>query len=76
VSRLSLSEAIESGRLSDFIVQEEARGIGPIDHAEFDGAVAKVIRAPQSEDRTSRSADGGNSSGKKTRRDTDQGASD
>jgi hypothetical protein len=73
---LSLAEAIRSDRLGEFIAQEEARGIGPIDHVEFRGAVAQVVKAQQSEDRTSRSASGGNSSGTKTRQDTDQGAAD
>lgn len=72
--RITLSEAISGDRLPEFIAQEEARGIGPIDRAEFDGVVFKVIKAPRSEDRTSHSASAGNSSGKKTRRDTDQGA--
>jgi hypothetical protein len=75
VNRLSLSEAVVAGRLPDFIVQEEARGIGPIDRAEFDGAVSKLIKERQSGDRTSRSSSAGNSSGKRTRRDTDQDAS-
>jgi hypothetical protein len=65
---LPLAKALETNRISEFVAQEEARGIGPIDRAEFDGAVAKVIKAQRSEDRTSRSASGGNSSGKKTRR--------
>jgi hypothetical protein len=67
---------IRSGGLEEFINQEESRGIGPIDRAEFDCAVAKVIKAKRLEGRTSRSADGGNLNGTKTRRGTDQGASD
>jgi hypothetical protein len=69
---LSLSRARRRGQLDSFIAQEEARGIGPIDRAEFDGAVAKVIKARRSEGRTSHSSSGDGSSGKRTRRDTDQ----
>jgi hypothetical protein len=72
---LPLAKALETNRISEFVAQEEARGIGPIDRADFDGAVAKVIKAQRSEDRTLHSASDGNSSGKKTRRDTDQDAS-
>jgi hypothetical protein len=72
---LSLSEAIKKGQLDQFVAQQEAAGLGPIDRAEFDGAVAKTIKVRRLEDRTSRSAGGGNSSGTKTTRDTDQGAS-
>lgn len=53
---LTLSLAIKSGRLDEFIRQQEAAGIGPIDEAAFLGAASKVIKhAPQS-DQTSRSA--------------------
>ena len=72
---ISLSEALKADRLEEFIVQELGRGIGPIDRAEFDGAVSKIIKAPRPEDRTSRSSSDGNSSGKKTRRDSGQDAS-
>jgi len=72
---LSLSEAIKSDRLADFIAQEEARHVGPISRAEFDAAAAALIKAPQSEDQTSRSASGDGSSGKKTRRDSGSCAS-
>lgn len=67
---ISLSEAVKSGRIHDFIAQEEARGVGPIDRAEFDALTAALAKAPQSEDQTSRSASGDGSSGKKTRQDS------
>jgi hypothetical protein len=73
--RITLSEAISGGRLPEFIAQEEARGIGPIDRADFDGAVKNVIKAQRSEDRTSHSASGGNSSEKRIRRDNGPDAS-
>ena len=65
---ISLSEAIKTDRLADFIAQEEARGVGPIDRAEFDALAAALIKAPQSEDQTSHPASPDGSTGKKTRR--------
>jgi hypothetical protein len=65
---ITLNEATKTGKIDDFISQEEARGVGPVDRAEFDGAVANVIKERRSVDQTLRSASAGNSSGKKTRR--------
>ncbi len=50
---LSLSEAIESGRLQEFIAQEEARGVAPISEAAFDETASAVIKTPLSDDQTS-----------------------
>lgn len=61
---LSLSDALRTGRLEDFIAQEDARGVAPIEGAELDRALALVIKSPQSEDRTSRSLSRGSSTGK------------
>jgi hypothetical protein len=72
---LPLAKALETNRISEFVAQEEARGIGPIDRAEFYGAIAKVIKVQRSEDRTSHSASDGNSSEKRTRRGSDPDAS-
>jgi hypothetical protein len=69
---LSLAEAVKTGRIQDFIAQEEARGIGPVDRAELDDALSKVIKAPQSEDQTSHSPLLGGSTGKRTRQGTGQ----
>lgn len=52
-SMLSLREALESGRLQEFIAQEETRGVGPISEAEFDATASAVIRTPQPDDQTS-----------------------
>ncbi len=68
MSGLSLSEAVKTGRLNEFIDQEEARGVGPIDRAAFDSLTATLIKAPQSEDQTSHSPSGDGSTGKKIRR--------
>jgi hypothetical protein len=64
---LTLAAALKSGRLDDFIAQEEARGVGSIDRAEFDCLLGKAVKAPQSKDRTSRSPLPGGSTGKRTR---------
>lgn len=64
---LSLSQAVAQGRIADFIAQEEARGIGPADKADLDRALEVLIKQPQSEDRTSRSASPDGSTGKRTR---------
>jgi hypothetical protein len=61
---LSLSEAIRSGRVSEFVAQEEARGVGPISEADFDDLAAKVIRTSQSADQTSGSLPAGGLPGK------------
>lgn len=58
---LSLSVAIKSGRLQEFIAQEEAAGVGPADDAEVSEALGRVIKAPRSKGRTSRSRDDGGS---------------
>jgi len=58
---LTLSNAIKSGKIKEFVAQEEARGIGPADSEELAEAIFRLATTPtQSEDRTSRSpSDGG-----------------
>jgi hypothetical protein len=68
---LSLSEAVRTNRLAEFIAQEEARGIGPIDRADFEAAFGKVVKAPRSGNRTSRSASHDGSSETETPPDND-----
>lgn len=62
-ARLTLSEALASGRLDEFVSQAEAEGIGPADRAQFDAMVGHVT-APQPEGRTSRSPGPGSKRGK------------
>lgn len=50
---LNLSEAIRTGKLSEFIQQEQDRGIGPINAAEFEETAATVIKTPPQDDQTS-----------------------
>lgn len=64
MTALSLSEAIKANRLSDFIAQEEARGVGPALPADLDRALSRLIKAPKSGDQTSRSDERGGSTGK------------
>lgn len=62
---LSLSDALRSRRLAEFIAQEEARGVGPVDRAELDKEIKRLATTPlKSKDRTSRSSSGGGSSEK------------
>ena len=52
---LTLREALKEGRLADFVAQERARGVGPVDRDELEAAIRATIKPPQSGDRTSRS---------------------
>jgi hypothetical protein len=45
---ISLSEALRSGRLQDFIAQEELQGIGPADSRELDEVLSWLITAGKS----------------------------
>jgi hypothetical protein len=51
---MSLSEAVKAGKLDEFVLQEEMRGIGPIDCVVKNGAFSRMIKGRRSEDRTSR----------------------
>ena len=53
--RLTLREAQETGRLRDFIRQEERRGTGSADASDLESVLARIIKPLRSEDRTSRS---------------------
>ena len=55
LERLSLSEALETGRLVEFVAQEEARGVESVDRDELDEVLTKGIKPPRSADRTSHS---------------------
>lgn len=67
MSIISLAEAIREDRLSEFIEQEESRGVGPADQSAFNEVVKRDATQPRSEDRTSRSRPCGGSNGTKTR---------
>lgn len=57
MTRLTLSDALASGRLGQFVAQAEADGIGPADRTQFEKMVERVT-APLPEDQTSHSHDG------------------
>ena len=61
---LTLREAIQAGRLEEFITQAETDGIGPADGDLLDRALSKVITSPQGSGRASGSRDPGGSDGK------------
>jgi hypothetical protein len=54
MSELSLSEALASKRLEDFVAQAEKQGVGPAIRSDFD-AMLGSITAPLQEDQTSHS---------------------
>ena len=61
---LTLQEARRLGKIGEFAEQEEARGVGAALAADYDRALEALIKAPQSEDQTSRFPSRGGSSGK------------
>ena len=62
--RLTLRKAQETGRVADFIRQEEARGVKPVKGSDLDRALELVIKPRQSADRTSGSRGRGGSTEK------------
>lgn len=64
VSYITLREALELGRLDEFVKQAEAEGVGPINADELDRALTRVITSPAGSRRASRSPDRGGSRGK------------
>jgi len=60
---LSLRQALDEGRLEDFVRQAEQQNIGPADRSQFEALLGRVT-APQPEDQTSRSPARGGSGGK------------
>lgn len=61
---LTLSKAIKTNRLEDFIAQEEARGVSPADLAEVNTLIREMITTKPQEDQTSHSPERDGSSGK------------
>jgi hypothetical protein len=51
---ITLTGALKTGRLQEFVKQAEASGIGPATVENFDEAVRRVATQPRPEDRTSR----------------------
>lgn len=61
---LTLAKAIKEDRLEEFIRQQEAAAVGPVDERLFFKAARRVIKHEPQSDRTSRSASRGGSTGK------------
>lgn len=53
---LTLTEALKSGRLDDFVKQEEARGIGPVSRRKLRETIRKLAKQQLPEGRTSHSS--------------------
>jgi len=53
MGKLTLQEALQSNRLSDFIAQVERDNVGPIFEADFDSLAERLVKTPQSDDQTS-----------------------
>ena len=51
---ITLSEPLRSNRLPEFIAQEEAAGVDPVDAAELEKAIKALATQPLPEDQTSR----------------------
>ena len=52
--RLTLAEAAATGRLDEFVRQEEARGIGPGDVDELNVLITKAVKPQREKGQTSR----------------------
>lgn len=50
---LTLNEAMRTGKLAEFITQEEKRGIGPADRNKLEALLEKASKSHQSGGRTS-----------------------
>jgi hypothetical protein len=61
---LSLAEAKRTGRLAEFVAQEEARGVPAADVMKLDTVLAAAVKPQRSKRQTSRSASRGGSGGK------------
>ncbi len=64
---MTLVEAIKSGRLSEFIAEQELLGFGKANKKQFDATVKQAVKAPPPQDQTSDFRARGGSAGKKTR---------
>lgn len=62
---LTLTEAIKTGKIAEFVRQEEKRGVGPVSKKKLDAAIKKLATKPlKSAGQTLRSTSGGGSNGK------------
>lgn len=61
---LTLTEAKKTGKIQDFIAQQERLSLGSTDQSKFDTLAEKLIKTPQSTDQTSGSLRRGGSAEK------------
>jgi hypothetical protein len=61
---LTLSKALKTGRLRQFIKEQEAAGVPSADAALFDKALTATVKPPRSKRQTSRSPSRDGSAGK------------
>lgn len=61
---MNLAEAIKTGRLSDFISEQESHRVEKIDIKQFDVMVKNAVKAPPPQDQTSGSRAHDDSNGK------------
>jgi hypothetical protein len=54
LNSLTLTEAIKTGQIETFVLQQEAAGVAPVDISDFDLHLEKIIKQPQLVDQTSR----------------------
>ncbi len=64
---MTLVEALKTGRLSDFIAEQELFGFGKANKKQFDDVIKEAVKAHPPQDQTSNSPVRGGSTGKKTR---------
>lgn len=62
--RITLAEALETGRIYEFVEQAERDGVGNADEAQFMKLMGLVVKEPQPEGQTSRSPARGSKRGK------------
>ena len=65
---LTLSEALRTGRLEEFVAQQEAAGLPAADQAAFDSVIRAAVKPTPAVRRTSGSRKRGGSTGSRTRR--------
>lgn len=52
MKRINLKDALKTGKLEEFIKQEESRGIGPVDKKVLEDEIKRLIKQSQSKDQT------------------------
>ena len=61
---LTLVEAIRTGRLTEFIAEQETNGVEKVSKNQFDAMIKQAVKAPPPQDQTSGSRVRGGSNGK------------